>query len=490
MKLSLANLAEITTASTPRYARADISPGIVHVGVGNFHRAHQAVYLDRLFNLGRDRDWGLIGAGVMPGDQRLRDALTGQDLLSTVVQQSAGKSVARITGPMVDFLPVADADAIAGRMAAPDIRIVSMTVTEGGYYVDPASGEFDPDHPAIKADAASPDAPKTTFGIILKALRARFDAGLPPFTVMSCDNLPGNGAVARATVVGLARLSDPVFADRIEAEVAFPDGMVDRITPATSDRERAIVRDEYGVEDAWPVFCEDFTQWVLEDHFPAGRPALEEVGVTFVDDVAPYELLKLRLLNAGHGLIAYAAALMDITYAYEAMANPVIAAWLDKVEREEIAPILPPAGSIKPTEYIEQVTQRFANPKIADTIARLCQDGSNRQPKFVLPSTRDRIRTGLDVTGLALGSAIWRQYWRGRTESGATIEGDDILADRLTRLARDFADEPLRFLELEDVFGDLAKSETFRAAFETAARSLASRGVEATLQAYLDNRLR
>jgi len=490
MKLNLANLDKISRAAKPAYARGALSAGIVHVGVGNFHRAHQAVYLDRLFNLGRDHDWAIVGAGVMPGDARLRDALMGQDLLSTVVEQSAETSSARITGAMMDFVPAADAAAIVARMAAPDIRIVSLTVTEGGYFINSATGAFDVDHPAIKADAAAPDAPRTVFGMILKALRARFDAGLAPFTVMSCDNLPGNGVVTKAAVVGLAELSDPGFARRVSDEVAFPNGMVDRITPATSDRERRIALEDYGIEDAWPVFCEDFSQWVLEDEFPCGRPALEEVGVEFVADVAPYEVMKLRILNGGHALIAYASALLDIVYAHEAMADPLVAAWLEKVERDEIIPVLPAAGDSDFWAYYQRAATRFANPKIADTIQRLCQDGSNRQPKFILPTTRERLARGEDVAGLALESALWRRYWEGASDSGAEIAADDPQAARLREKALATRERPADFLELGDIFGPLKDSPQFVGAFSTAAASLAKRGVRDTLRAYLDNSLR
>ncbi len=280
----------------PSYRRADLSVGILHFGVGNFHRAHQAAYLDRLFSSGHGRDWGIVGASVMPNDARAREILAGQDYLSLLVEQSSESASARITGPMIDYLPAADSEAICARMAEPDIRIVSLTVTEGGYFLD-AEGNFDPCHPEIEADARTPDAPTTAFGMMLKSLRHRTDAGHPPFTVMSCDNIPHNGRVTRGTLTGLAQLSNPDMVDWIDQNVAFPNAMVDRITPATSDRERRLAREEWGVDDAWPVFCEDFIQWVLEDDFPNGRPPLEEVGVTFVQDVTPYELMKLRILE-------------------------------------------------------------------------------------------------------------------------------------------------------------------------------------------------
>ena len=272
-RLSAATLPQISEcADVPGYDRAGLTVGILHFGVGNFHRAHQAVYLDELLETGVDHDWAIVGAGVMPGDAAMRDALKGQDWLTTVVEQSAEASTARVTGAMIDMLHVGDVSEIVEKLADPAIRIVSLSVTEGGYFVDSA-GRFDPDHPAITGDGASPDTPRTVFGLIAAGLRRRKDAGVAPFTVMSCDNIPHNGIVAQNAVAGVARLSDPDFANWIIENVAFPNGMVDRITPATGEREREMLARDFGIEDAWPVFCEDFRQWVLEDNFPAGRPA-------------------------------------------------------------------------------------------------------------------------------------------------------------------------------------------------------------------------
>ncbi|WP_244487655.1 mannitol dehydrogenase family protein, partial [Aureimonas sp. Leaf460] len=405
--LSLATLSEISrTASVPAYDRADLTAGIVHFGIGNFHRAHQAVYLDALFNAGKDRDWAIVGAGVTAHDGAMRDKLASQDYLTTVVEQDVGTSNARITGAMIDILDPTDRAAIAKKLADPAIRIVSMTITEGGYFIDPATGAFDPAHPAIAADGANPDDPKTVFGLIAKGLKLRREAGIQPFTVMSCDNIPGNGHVAENAVAGLARLSDPAFADWIGANVAFPNGMVDRITPATSEREIRHCADTFGIADAWPVYCEEFKQWVLEDKFPAGRPDFASVGVEIVEDVAPFELMKIRILNGGHAAIAYPGELLDIHFVHEAMEDETIRAFLLKLEREEIVPCVPPVPNTDLGDYVALIERRFANPKIGDTISRLAQDGSNRQPKFILPSTADRLAKGEDVEGLALVSAL------------------------------------------------------------------------------------
>ncbi|MCP5366003.1 MAG: mannitol dehydrogenase family protein [Hyphomicrobiales bacterium] len=471
--------------AVPAYDRAGLTPGILHFGVGNFHRAHQAWYLDALFNLGRDHDWAIIGAGVMPSDAAMRQVLAEQDFLSTVVEQEADSDRARVTGPMIDFLAPGDTAAVLRALADPAIRIVSLTVTEGGYFIDPGSGAFDSSHPQIAQDAAHPDAPNTVFGLIAAGLRRRRDAGVRPFTVMSCDNLPHNGRVTRNAVAGLARLSDPGFADWITANVAFPNGMVDRITPATGDREREIVRRHHAVEDRAPVFCEGFAQWVLEDDFPAGRPALEEVGVQFVPDVTPYENMKIRMLNGGHAVIAYPAGLMGIHFVHQAMEHPLVRAFLEKVETDEIMPVVPPVPDTDLGDYFRLLQRRFANPKIGDTVRRLCLDGSNRQPKFIIPSIADRLAAGAGIAGLALESALWCRYCYGTTESGHIIEPNDPNWDRLVAAAHAARETPLAWLALEDIYGPVAKAETFRQGFATALGALWSDGVQAVVTRYL-----
>lgn len=490
-KLSLASLPEIATkAAVPAYRREQLTPGILHFGVGNFHRAHQAIYLHELFNLGRDLDFAIIGAGVMPSDRLMKEKLAAQDYLTTVVEQDNSRSAATVIGPMIDILTAPDYNRIIAALSDPAIRIVSMTITEGGYFIDPATGAFDPKHPAMVADAADPAHPKSVFGLIIAGLKARRAAGLPPFTVMCCDNIPGNGEVTEATVTGLARLSDPDFAHWIHENVAFPNSMVDRITPATGEREIAITRDGYGIEDGWPVFCEEFKQWVMEDRFPLGRSALEAVGVTFVEDVAPYELMKLRILNGGHAAIAYPAALMDIHFVHEAMENPLIRAFLAKLEKEEIIPIVPPVPDTSLDDYFDLIERRFSNPKIGDTIPRLAQDGSNRQPKFILPSTADRLAKGLDVVGLALVSALWCRYFEGRSDSGKSIVFNDPNAERLHATALRSKQDPLAFLELSDIFGSVGTDPLFRQRFEIALNALRGDGTAETLKRYLEGRLR
>ncbi|AKR55021.1 Multiple polyol-specific dehydrogenase [Devosia sp. H5989] len=489
-KLNQANLPAIATrAAVPQYDRGALSAGILHFGVGNFHRAHQAVYLDDLFNAGGSLDWAIVGAGVRPADEDMRQKLKVQDWLTTVVEQEADLSQARVTGAMVDYIKPGDIEATLEMLANPAIRIVSLTITEGGYYIDPASQQFDPTHPDIVADAHNIAAPRTAFGLILGGLMRRRDAGVDPFTVMSCDNIPGNGHVTQNAVAGLAALIDPLLAAWVHEHVAFPNSMVDRITPATSAREREMLEKDFGIEDNWPVFCEAFKQWVLEDHFPSGRPALERVGVQFVPDVAPFELMKIRILNGGHATIAYPAALMDIHFVHEAMEEPLVRRFLEKVEREEIIPIVPPVPDTSLDEYYELIDRRFSNPKIGDTITRLCLDGSNRQPKFILPSAADRLAAGQGVTGLALVSALWCRYCYGETDSGTPIAPNDPSWDRLTAAAKKAKADPQAWLAMGDIFGPLARNPAYVAAFSHALTTLWEVGTRETLIRYLEDRL-
>ncbi len=480
------NTPALPAPSLPAYDRSRLTPGIVHIGLGNFHRAHMAVYLDDLFALGEGHDWAILGAGVRAGDARMREALMAQDCLSTVIElDPRGKSARRI-GAMTGFIEVQpDNAALIAAMTDPAIRIVSLTVTEGGYFINPATGQFDPTAAEIAADAANPAAPGTAFGAILAALKARRAAGTPPFTVMSCDNLPGNGHVTRAAVAGLARLSDPALADWVDATVAFPNGMVDRITPATGPREREMAASFGLVADPVPVTCEPFRQWVLEDNFPAGRPPLEKVGVTFTPHVHAYEAMKIRILNGGHATIAYPGGLLDIEYVHEAMAHPLILGLLDKVEREEIIPTVAPVPDTDLGAYYDLIVGRFSNPEVADTERRLCLDGSNRQPKFIVPPLRDVLAMGRVPEGLALVSALWCRYCYGESESGREIAPNDPNWDVLQPLARRARQEPLAWLDLRDVYGETADHPAFRTAFKAALESLWSRGVAETLRAYI-----
>lgn len=469
--------------AVPGYDRKSISPGIVHIGVGNFHRAHQAVYLDRLFNLGLDHDWGLLGAGVMPSDTRMRQKLQSQDWLTTVVDLDEKGHTARVCGSMIGFVEPNPSSLIEA-LTQPEIRIVSLTITEGGYFLDEKTGGVKFNHPDLQYDIDHPNSPRSVFGILALSLEKRRDSDLRPFTVVSCDNLPHNGRMTQRTLIGLANLMKPKLGDWIEKEIAFPNSMVDCITPATSEQEQGKFRDLFGIDDSAPVFCEPFRQWVIEDNFPQGRPAFDKVGVQFVDDVAPYELIKLRILNGGHAAIAFPAALLLFHYVHEAVEDITIQSYLKKIVDEEVIPTLEPVPELSFEDYFKQVIHRFSNPKIGDTISRLCRDSSNRLPKFIFPIIAANIESNRPCPGLSMVVAFWCKYCAAATDENNSIDLVDEQSERLKRQALLAQNNPTAFLEMEDIFGSLATHPTFVKQFTHAMTVLTQDGITKSLQSY------
>ncbi|MGQ4877647.1 mannitol dehydrogenase family protein [Billgrantia sp. LNSP4103-1] len=471
--------------AVPRYDRQALTPGIVHIGVGGFHRAHQAMYLDALMNRGQALDWGIVGVGVMTGDRRMQEALAAQDHLYTlVVKHPGGEREPRVIGSMVVYLFAPDdPEAVIERMADPAIRIVSLTVTEGGYNFHPVNGEFDFDNRDVQHDLANPAVPRTTFGLVVEALVRRRERGLAPFTIMSCDNIQGNGEVAQRMFAAFARARDPALAAWLEAEVAFPNAMVDRITPVTQANDIAELAGEFGVEDAWPVVCEPFTQWVLEDHFVGGRPALEQVGVQLVEDVVPYELMKLRLLNASHQALCYFGYLAGYRYAHEVCRDPIFVDFLLGYMRLEGSPTLAPVPGVDLEQYRQTLIERFANPEIKDTLARLCAESSDRIPKWLVPVIREQLEAGGEIRRSAAVVASWARYAEGVDEQGDPIAVVDRLKEELMTLAAKNRSQPTAFIDNRELFGDLAERERFRAAYLAALQSLHERGARATLEA-------
>jgi len=470
----------------PTYDRSAITTGIVHFGVGGFHRAHHAMYMDRLMREGKALDWGICGVGLLPGDAAMRDALTSQDTLySLTLKHPDGHLEPAIIGSIHRYLFAPEArDEVLDVLTAPTTRIVSLTVTEGGYNIDDATGVFRADAEGAVHDAENPHEPVTAFGYIVEALRRRREEGVAPFTVMSCDNLPGNGKVARTAVVSQARLSDPELADWIDANVAFPNCMVDRITPRTTDEDIALVRSELGVDDAWPVVAEPFTQWVLEDEFPAGRPPYEEVGVQMVDDVVPYELMKLRLLNASHQALAHWGRPLGMTYGHEAAADPQIAAWTRAYLEREALPTLRPVPGIDLPAYMDSLFERFTNAAIADTLARLAFFGPSGMPKFVLPTIRENLEAGRSIRLGAALCAAWAWCAEGVDEAGHPIpDAQDHLEDYGQR-QRDGEEDA--FLTNEEIFSGLGSDERFRSAFLAELAAIKTQGVRARMEATLN----
>lgn len=469
----------------PGYDRSSVSVGIVHFGVGGFHRAHQAMYLDSLMEQGQALDWGICGVGVMPFDLKVRDALVPQDCLYTLVlKDSQGEWTPKVIGSIVSYLYAPDdPDAVIERMADPATRIVSLTVTEGGYNFHPVTGKFDADNPAVRADLAPGAVPTTTFGLITEALARRRERGIEPFTVMSCDNIQGNGRVAQEVFTAFARLRDPGLGEWIEANVRFPNSMVDRITPVTTDGDRAEIRDRFGVEDAWPVVCEPFTQWALEDRFNAGRPPFEDVGVQVVPDVEPYELMKLRLLNASHQALCYFGFLAGYRLVHEVAQDPLFANFLLDYMNLEATPTLAPVPGIDLGIYKHQLIERFSNAAVRDTVARLCAESSDRIPKWLLPVVRENLAAGRDVRFAAAVVASWARYAEGVDEQGNPIQVVDRLAEQLKIIAAKQRTDPLAFVANRDLFGDLVDHPAFTEPYLAALNSLHTSGARATLKA-------
>ncbi len=485
MKLNQNTLSQIDLPK-PEYDRAALSAGIVHIGLGNFHRAHQAWYLHRLMQAGDAQDWAIVGAGVRPYDAKMREKMLAQDCMTTLIELDPSGRSAEITGSMIDYVPIEEGNgALIARMSEADIRIVSTTVTEGGYYIDPATKGFDAKHDDMVHDAANPSRPRTAFGAIIAALKARRDAGLPAFTCQSCDNLQGNGDIMKQTVVSLARMSDPDLANWIEANSSFPNSMVDCIVPATGPKELALAK-EFGVDDEVPVTHENFRQWVIEDNFVAGRPDWDKVGATFTDNVHDYELMKIRILNGGHQVIAATGDLMGIETISGCMENPLINGLFFKVEQEEIMPNVKAVPEFNPTQYIELINSRFSNAEIVDTTRRVAFDGSSRQPGFILPSVYDNVAKGVSVNGLALVSAIWARYCAGVREDGSVIEPNDPYWDDLKARADKAKDAPKTWLENRVIYGDLAEKPEFADRFDYWLSAIYQEGLDKALQIYLD----
>lgn len=469
--------------SYPTYDRSAVSVGIVHFGVGGFHRAHQAAYVDALLNRGKAMDWGICGVGVMPSDEAMARALTPQQCRYTLVSKHPdGKLEPRVIGSIVDYLYAPDdPERVLETMTREQTRIVSLTITEGGYNFNQTTHEFIAEDPGVVADLRPGATPSTVFGYVVEALDRRRRLGIAPFTVMSCDNIQSNGHVARAMFTAFAELRDPELAQWITEHVHFPDSMVDRITPATTDADREELHQELGIEDNWPVICEPFMQWVLEDDFSLGRPALEEVGVQLVEDVAPYELMKLRLLNASHQAIAYFGHLLGHQYAHEAATDPRLRNYARVYMDTEATPTLLPVPGVDLDEYKTELLERFANPGIRDTIARLCAESSDRIPKWVLPVIRHNLASGGQISHATAIVASWARYAEGVDERGEPIVVVDRLADEVTAAARAYPRDPLALVKLTHLFGDLVDDERFTTEYLRIADSIHTAGVAATL---------
>lgn len=476
-----------TKVLRPKYDRTKVTPGILHFGVGAFHRSHQALTIDRLLEQGLAQDWGIVGVGLLAQDYKMRDALIPQDCLYTLITKHAdGEMDYQVIGSIVDYLFAPDNPAaVIAKLIDPSIRIVSLTITEGGYSFDRVTGEFDPTTPGVKEDLINSAAPVSAFGFIYEGLKERKRLGIPAFTVQSCDNIQGNGDVAKKMITAFTRLKDPQFADWMEENIAYPNAMVDRITPVTAKEDIEIASAGIGMEDHWPVPCEPFFQWVIEDHFPLGRPPFESAHVQMVADVMPYELMKLRLLNASHQGLCYFGRLRNYVYVHEVMQDELIVSLLRRYMLEEATPTLSPVPGVDLADYRNQLIERFSNPFVLDTVARLCAESSDRIPKWLLPVVRDQLLQNGQVKLSAAIVASWARYDEGIDELGNAITVVDPLKGELMAIAQSQIQNPKAFIENTKLFGDLAADSRFTVPYLSTLSALHRKGAQETLKELL-----
>jgi mannitol 2-dehydrogenase len=491
VKLNENNLPKIAQRiPCPIYDRRQLKSGIVHIGVGGFHRSHQAYYVHQLLASGSP-DWGITGVGLREGDRKMSEVLAKQDGLYTLVTQHPdGTAECEVIGSIREYLlAVDDPGAVIDRMAHPDTRIVSLTITEGGYNLNSATGEFDLNNPDVQHEIKHPGEPRTVFGYLTAALERRKARGLTPFTILSCDNIQHNGDVAHRMLLTFARNQDAELADWIERKVTFPNSMVDRITPVTTSEIIDYLQREYDVADGWPVVCEPFLQWVVEDKFANDRPPLETVGVQFVADVTPYEKMKIRLLNAGHSVLGIPGAIHGHPTIDACMWDEVFAGFMRRFMDTEVTPVLDPVEGIDIEKYKDSLAARFANPNIRDSVSRICSESSAKLPKFLIPTIRENLARGGSIRLGTFVLAAWSLYSdRGMDENGQTIEVIDEQREQLQHAARNTMRDPTSFLQQPDIFGDLANNMRFVEAYTKAVRSLyGSRSIRGLMAELLAN---
>jgi fructuronate reductase len=447
----------------PQYDRSQVVPAIVHLGVGAFHRAHEAMFTDAVLASG-DLNWGIVGAGIVSAD--MKNALAPQDCLYTLAERGADSEKIRVIGSIIEVLGgVKDADRLLEMMSSVTTRIVSITVTEKGYYLDLATGELLLQAPAIAQDLATPAAPKTILGLIVQALKNRKAAGIPPFTVLSCDNLANNGKLAKAAVLAFATRIDADLKSWIEANVSFPCTMVDRITPATTDADRTYLAGKIGMDDAWPVVTEQFVQWVIEDDFTMGRPDWTVGGAFFSDEIETWENMKLRCLNGAHSTLSYLGQLSGLETVDEAMKSPLISNTLDALWTEVRAVLHAPKG-VDAAAYVESLKQRFRNPSIKHKTAQIAMDGSQKLPQRLLAPLRERIALGLPSPSIATGIAAWMHFVVKKAHTPDAVLSDPLASELLERAKRSNTAAGIvdQLLAVEKIFGtDLPANAAFRA---------------------------
>ncbi|MHA7944759.1 mannitol dehydrogenase family protein [Formosa sp. 3Alg 14/1] len=480
IKLNQKNLAKVAkNIPCPTYDRSKVKAGIVHVGIGGFHRAHEAFYTDQLLHDEGNNDWGICGVALLDFDTKIYNTLKEQDGLYTlVIKELDGTLTRRVIGSIVECLYAPENPMqVIEKMASADIKIITLTITEGGYNYNEATEAFDFDNPQIQYDLEHPSAPKTIFGYLTQALKQRQKHNLA-VTIQSCDNIKGNGDLAKRMLLSYVEKAEPELMTWIEEHVSFPNSMVDRITPATSPVDISNLNAATGVDDAWPVVCEPFHQWVIEDEFKAGRPAWETVGARFVEDVDPFEKMKLTLLNAGHTVLGVLGALRGCSTIDEAVHNKDIRTFLKLYMDLEVTPTLSDLEGVDLDKYKETLLNRFGNVYMKDQIDRICSESSAKFPIFVLPTVNAQLAHDKHVDFAALVVAAWAIYSLGKDENQQDLIIKDVMHDALAKQALLAKENPAVFLELESIFGKLKTSDIFVEAFTKAYKVISENGIQ------------
>ena len=465
VQLNQKNITSIAARlACPTYERNTVKSGIVHIGVGGFHRSHQAYYIHQLLEDTQNSNWGICGIGLREGDRNMAKVLKKQDGLYTLITQHPdGKDTCEVIGSIVDYIFAIETPELAiDRMAHQDTKIVSLTITEGGYNFNPSTGDFNFDNPDIQHELRNPNAPKTVFGFLTAALKKRRDEGLPAFTILSCDNIQHNGDVARKMLLTFVEQQDPSLYNWIRNEVRFPNSMVDRITPVTTKSSIEFLKNNFLLKDEWPIVCEPYIQWVIEDDFSNGRPPLEKLGVQFVPDVTPYEKMKIRLLNAGHSVLGIPGAVHGHATINACMEDKIFASFMRQFMDKEVTPRLGEIEGIDLTDYKNSLEERFSNPNIKDGVSRICSESSAKLPKFLIPTILENLVAGGSIKYGTSILVAWAFYSDKRVDINKNqIEIIDERKEELHQHARQYEQDKLSFLKLPDIFGNLLEHERF-----------------------------
>ena len=463
--LTQQNLASLgTKLPCPTYDRSIVKNGVVHIGVGGFHRSHQAYYIHQLLEKYQAINWGICGVGIREADRKINDVLTSQDNLYTLITQHPdGVDSCEVIGSITEFILATDrTNEAIDKMAHPDTKIVSLTITEGGYNFSASTGEFDFENSDVQHELKHPDQPKTVFGFLTAALKIRRENNLPAFTILSCDNIQHNGDVAKKMVLTFAKKQDADLARWIEQEVSFPNSMVDRITPVTSLSAIDLLEKKYNLKDQWPVVCEPYIQWVIEDNFSNGRPPLEKLGVQFVPDVTPYEKMKIRLLNAGHSVLGIPGAVHGHPTINACLEDEVFSTFMRKFMDKEATPVLGEIEGINLNDYKDSLEERFANPNIKDSVSRICSESAAKLPKFLIPTIQENLQLGGSIRYGTFILAAWCYYSdKGVNLNNSPIEIIDERKAELHEHAAKYDQDKLSFLRIADIFGDLVTNDRF-----------------------------